>query len=222
MTGQENAIIYQCANQQPGNYTVSTGNLRSAVIAAYVFKPILTVTTTATTTISAPKLKSSFTETGLPWGSIFTVTYDNMSNAATVTSSNARVAFSPVSAPQGTYRYWAHNATYGGILYRAEPSVGSLLSGSNVTLNYTSSTTTIPLPSQKSSFVETGLPKGSVFTVTYAGMTNSVTVASANASSAVSFTLPQGSYAYAAQNAVYNSIFYYPKLQREPKAAPTT
>ena len=97
--GAENAIIYQCANQQPGNYTVSTGNLRSAVIAAYVFKPILTVTTTATTTISAPKLKSSFTETGLPWGSIFTVTYDNMSNAATVTSSNARVALDHLRAP---------------------------------------------------------------------------------------------------------------------------
>ena len=53
-----------------------------------------------------------------------------------------------------------------------------------------------------------------MFTVTYAGMTNSVTVASANVSSAVSFTLPQGSYAYAAQNAVYNGIFYYPKLPK--------
>jgi YVTN family beta-propeller protein len=131
------------------------------------------------TAVPPPTYPVSFAETGLPAGTSWSVTLAG----TTQTSTTGTIVFSEAD---GTYAYSI--ASVSG--YTASPSSGSVtVNGVGVSTSITF--TAVPPPTYDVSFTETGLPVGTSWTVTLAGTTHIST------GSAITFTMPDGTYAYA-------------------------
>ncbi len=126
---------------------------------------------------SLPIYKITFTETGLPSGTSWSVTL----NGSTESSITNTITF---QEPNGTYSY-----TIGSINgYTVYPSSGTInVKGANLTLTitFTANTTTYTI-----TFTESGLPSGASWSVTLNGITKTSTT------NTITFTEPYGSYNY--------------------------
>ena len=120
----------------------------------------------------------TFTETGLPSGTSWSVTF----NGTTESSSTNTITF---SVPNGTYSY-----TIGSVSgYTASPSSGSItVNGANVNqaITFTAVTPSI----YKITFTESGLPSGTTWSVTLSGVSKT-----ANTNTIV-FNEPNGTYSF--------------------------
>jgi len=124
------------------------------------------------------KYTVTFTESGLPSGTSWSVTF----NGTTESSSTNTITF---SEPNGTYSYSI--AAVSG--YKVSPSSGSItVNGKNVNqaITFTSVTTT----SYTITFTESGLPTGTSWSVTLNGNTETSTT------NTISFTEPNGTYSF--------------------------
>jgi len=162
----------QCAAGQDPNYA---GDL----IGAFVFAP--------TSSTSAQKYTVTFTESGLPTGTQWSVTL----NGTTKTSTNQSLVF---NEPAGTYSYTVIPPTG----YLASPSKGSVtVSTSNVTVAIAFSQKTYSV-----TFTESGLPTGTQWSVTLNGTTKSST-------NTITFTVPNGEYNYSVASPIpVNGVEY--------------
>jgi hypothetical protein len=132
---------------------------------------------------------TQFSETGLPSGDTWAVTYDNKTN-----SSSSNLIFSSIN---GTYSFNASNVpASNGCYYVPNPSSGSLVAGSNESILYVNKCTT--------AFIDPGLPSGANWTVEFAGVTkHSIT-------QNVSFLLTPGKYYYQVPQTSFNGCNYLP------------
>lgn len=127
---------------------------------------------------TATKFAVTFTETGLPSGTNWSVTLDNLTQSST----GASLQF---SAPNGT-----HSFTVTGISgYTASPSSGSL-TVAGATFNQTVTFTLIPPKTYTVTFAETGLRTGTGWSVVLNGTSRS------SSGSTVEFTELNGSYPF--------------------------
>src|SRR6266581_634958 len=125
----------------------------------------------------------TFTETGLPSGTSWSVTLESASNSSATTT----IMF---SVPNGTYAYVVRSV-FG---YAASPSTGSVtVNGAPVQVAISFSVTTYAV-----TFTETGLPSGTWWSVTLDGASNG------SATATIGFSAPNGTYTYA-----IGSVFGY-------------
>ena len=118
----------------------------------------------------------TFTESGLPSGTSWSVTF----NGLTQSSTGSSITFPSISP--GTYNYTV--TAPGG--YSASPSIGSVtVSTSNVTVAIAFSQQTYSV-----TFTETGLPSGTQWSVTLNGKTETSTT------NTISFVEPNGTYSF--------------------------
>ncbi|MEM0138982.1 MAG: hypothetical protein QW100_04615, partial [Thermoplasmatales archaeon] len=133
-------------------YEPSTSSGSFTVNGASVFESV---------TFSEVKYTVTFTESGLPSGTIWSVTL----NGSTLTSSSSSVTF---SEPNGTYSYVTGSASG----YTASPSSGSIkVNGASVTQSVTF--TPVTVKNYYVTFIENNLPAGSTWSVTINGTTKS-------------------------------------------------
>src|SRR6266581_3195252 len=117
----------------------------------------------------------TFTETGLPSGTSWSVTLESASNSSATTT----IMF---SAPNGTYTY-AIGSVFG---YAASPVSGSVtVNGTPVNIAISFSVTTYAVI-----FTETGLPRGTSWSVTLGGTTQNSTA------DKITFMEPNGTYTF--------------------------
>lgn len=122
-----------------------------------------------------------FDEQGLATGTAWSVT---LASGATQSSTNSTLTFHELS---GTYGYTVDPVRG----YRASPTSGTVvLNGAGNTASVTFTATGTTSTTYAVAFSESGLPSGSTWNVTLNGTTMS------GSSSAVTFTIPNGSYAY--------------------------
>ncbi|MGP8077978.1 MAG: hypothetical protein ACLQC7_07230 [Thermoplasmata archaeon] len=128
---------------------------------------------------SSPKFSVAFTESGLPGGTKWAVTLGGSLESSTGSSLS-------YSESGGTYRY-----TVGEVAgYLAHPSSGSAVvdgTGFGVWVAYTPVTYSV-------GFSESGLPSGQTFSVTFHGVTDTITTDGGTDS--VGFSAPNGTYGY--------------------------
>ena len=107
----------------------------------------------------------TFTESGLPTGTNWSLVWNGTSSATKTTSLT-------LTEPNGTYTYSIGNVTVGGHKYLPSPSLGSItISGASLT----QSITFVGPPTYSATFPESGLPAGTNWSVTLNGTTNSTT-----------------------------------------------
>ncbi|MGP8145452.1 MAG: protease pro-enzyme activation domain-containing protein [Thermoplasmata archaeon] len=125
----------------------------------------------------------SFTESGLPSGTHWSVTF----HGSTLSSTTASILF---AAPNGTFGY-----TVGGISgYSPSPTSGSVtVNGAGVLVPVTFTQVTYSV-----TFSESGLPSGQTFRVVVNGVAKSLTTNGGTDS--LTFTEPNGTYGYAISN----------------------
>jgi hypothetical protein len=147
-----------------GSITVNGANVHQAI----TFTPVKVIS----------KYKVTFTESGLPSGTSWSVTF----NRATESSTTDTITF---SVPNGTYSY-----TIGSVSgYTVSPSSGSItVNGASVSESITFSEITYTI-----TFTETGLPSGNWY-VNITGQAPSGPISSSTTTYSVS--LPNGSYSY--------------------------
>ncbi len=139
---------------------------------------------TLSITFSPVTYSSIFTETGLPSGTSWSVTFNGVAKSSTTSS----ISF---TATNGTYQFTVSPvAGYSANIY----------SGS-VTINGASVTTSISwtLVTYQITISQTGIPSGTVWSVTLTGTTfndQSVNVTQTSTSGLVTFTEPNGTYQY--------------------------
>ncbi len=167
ITFQEPAGTYQYSITAPSDYTASPSSGSVSVSGA----------TTQPITFSQVTYPVTFTESGLPSGTSWSVTL----NGATESSTSSSVVF---EEPAGSYSF-SISAISG---YTASPSSGSVsVSG---TTSEAITFTKAPLATYPVTFTESGLPSGTSWSVTLNGTTESSTSAS------ITFTEPNGTYPY--------------------------
>jgi hypothetical protein len=121
----------------------------------------------------------TFTESGLPGGANWNVTFEGTGRSATT----AAIVF---SATNGSNLAWSVTPVPG---YTVAPAAGTLnVTGSPV--GQTITFTAIPLRSYAATFTESGLPTGTEWSVTLGGTPHS------SSTSTITFTLSNGTYAY--------------------------
>ncbi len=150
------------ANPSSGYVTVNGKNVTEAVTFS---KPPATYTAT-------------FTETGLPSGTSWSVTLAGVPH----TSATSTIAF---SEPNGIYAYTIESVAG----YTASPSSGSVTvnsAGVSTSIMFTA----VPPTTYDVNFAETGLPAGTSWSVTLAGTTRS------SITTKVLFNEPDGTYSY--------------------------
>jgi YVTN family beta-propeller protein len=148
----------------PSNMYVYVTNSNSGTVSIISTSPLYTLT---------------FTESGLPSGTSWSVTI----NGTTQSSTTNTITF---SVPNGTYSYMVATANKN---YKPNPSSGLItVSGSNVSISISFSLETYTV-----NFVETGLPSGYWY-VNITGLPSSGPIPSSQAS--YSLSLPNGSYSY--------------------------
>ncbi len=119
-----------------------------------------------------------FVETGLPAGTLWFV---NLTNGQSYSSSNSTILF---TEPNGTYSYTISSTDKE---YRPSPYSGSFTAAINGTYTMT---ITFSLVTYSLTFIETGLPAGTDWSVTIGSKIET------SLTSTVSFYLPNGSYSY--------------------------
>ena len=163
-------------------YTFSTGNvsgyLGSPVTGKFTVNGALAVQQITFTSIVSKKYEVAFTQTGLPTGTLWSITL----NSSTQSSTSSSIMF---REPNGSYFFTIGSVTD----YVASPLSGTIVvSGSNVTslikFNYSSPTLFTV------TFTESGLPLGTSWSVTL-GRTTSYSTSSINV-----LTVGNGTYSY--------------------------
>ncbi|MCL4399341.1 hypothetical protein M1293_02430, partial [Candidatus Parvarchaeota archaeon] len=155
----------------------SSGDLVAGSTQSESFSPATTVCTT------------TFTESGLPPGLRWNVTYDNIDQSSTSTS----MSFSTSS---GSYSFSLPSLTSSGCAYNPSPSSGTLTAGSSQSISFSSTCDTV--------FTESGLPSGTSWSVTY----NSQTLSSTGTS--ISFSDAPGSYSFSVSSPSVSGCTYSP------------
>jgi hypothetical protein len=153
-----NTVSGYTVSPSSGTVTVSGSNVNKAI--SFTALPTYTI---------------SFTESGLPSGTSWSVTLAG----STKSSTTSTVSF---TEPAGTYSYSIGSVSG----YTASPTSGSVTvtsSAVNTAVTFTQNTYTM-------SFTESGLPSGTSWSVTAGGSTKSSTT------STISFTEPAGTYSY--------------------------
>ncbi len=117
---------------------------------------------------------TTFSESNLPSGTSWTVTY----NGATKSSTSTTNTF---TTGTGTFSYSVSSLSINSCTYSPSPASGSLTAGSSQSVSYTESCTT--------TFTESGLPSGYTWSVTYDGST-----ASASTGSSIAISTAPGTY----------------------------
>jgi hypothetical protein len=141
--------------------------------------------TTVTTTVPGSNLTTMFTESGLPAGALFTITYANLTKSVSVVPNSDAILY--FSTPPGDYGYTLYGTTYNTKIYNPTGQVpsGYFNPGTSVVIYFTqsSTSTTTILPTNQTSvtFVEVGLPKGANFTVSLGHMTKTIFASTSNA-----------------------------------------
>ncbi|MEM3830573.1 MAG: DUF2341 domain-containing protein, partial [Conexivisphaerales archaeon] len=128
-----------------------------------------------------------FVESGLPYGTSWSVTY----NGVTKSSTSSLITFNATSTPQSFSVPRINTSTCN---YAPSPSAGSVAGGSIQIVSFTCSTVISTGSSTTVTFVESGLPYGTSWSVTYNGVTKSSTssLITFNATSTPqSFSVPQ-------------------------------
>ena len=129
------------------------------------------------------KYKVNFVESGLTSGTAWSVTFNGTTNESTTDMITFTVA-------NGSYQFTV--ASISG--YTVTPASGTVIvNGSSVTENITF-TVKSTITKYRVSFVETGLPAGTSWSITIDSMTNSST------GNTISFMLPDGNYSYMSTN----------------------
>ena len=162
-----------------GTYSFTVGS-----VAGYTASPssgTVTVNGAAagvTITFTQVTYSVTFTESGLPSGTSWSVTM----NGSTLSSTSTTITF---TEPNGTYAF-----TVGAVAgYSSVPSSGSItVSGATQTQSIAFSPTKAPMYAV--TFTESGLPSGTSWSVTLNGVTMSSTTAT------ITFTEPNGTYAF--------------------------
>ncbi|MGC8601915.1 MAG: hypothetical protein ACP5LS_05805 [Thermoprotei archaeon] len=116
----------------------------------------------------------TFTESGLPPGTTWSVTLDGK----TESSSTPRITF---SVPAGSYSYYVSSISG----YSTSPSSGSMYVNGNLSISVVFSQVVYPV-----TFSEIGLPSGAAWSVTLDGVTHS------SEFSQIAFDVPSGTYSY--------------------------
>ena len=137
-----------------------------------------TVSAISTSPQAIKKYSVTFTESGLPSGTSWSVTL----NGNTESSTTNTISF---SEPNGTYSYVVASVTG----YTASPSSGTItVNGANVNIAVTF--TPVPVKTYTVTFTENGLPSGTFWSVTLNGaIYNSTT-------DTKTFLVPNGTYSY--------------------------
>jgi hypothetical protein len=126
---------------------------------------ITVVITFVAKTPPPPVYAVTFQETGLPNGTMWTMTVRNVSRSST----GPTIVF---DEPNGTWGFKVSNMTD----YRAHPPAGSVaVQGVPVSVSIVFTKNTPPPPKYLVMFVETGLPNGTEWSVAVRGMSNSST-----------------------------------------------
>ena len=133
---------------------------------------------------------TDFSESGLPSGTYWTITYDNFS----VTTNYTSVSY---GTSPGTYSFTAGASSAGDCSYYPSPSSGSLTVGSSQSIIYTERNCyTI--------FLESGLPSGTSWTVVYNGTSQTST------STGLEYGTSPGTYSFTAGTSSAGSCTYLP------------
>lgn len=162
----------------------------------------------SSTSNNAISVNTTFSEYGLPHGYTWYVTYGgNQQSAATPDA----LSFSTIS---GTYSYLINtldNSTEScTTTYSPYPSLGNLIAGSSQSITFTGTT---HCNSITTTFLESGLPPGTSWTVDYGSLYNST------ASSAITFSSSQNTYAYSISTISIENCEYTPSPESGGLAA---
>ncbi len=131
---------------------------------------------------------TTFTESGLPSSTSWSVTY----NSQTLSSTGTSISFTDSA---GSYSYSVSSPTVSGCTYSPSPSSGSLTAGQSQAISYSGNCTT--------TFTESGLPSSTSWSVTY----NSV---SKSSTGLITFYDTPGSYSFSVSSPVVSSCTYSP------------
>ena len=133
-----------------------------------------------TTNQSVSEYSLTFTETGLPSGTSWSVTFNGSTESSTTSTMT-------ISVPNGSYSYTVSSVAG----YTVLPSSGSVtVNGSNVSVAITFTLVKTTVSKYIITFTETGLPSGTSWSITLNGTTESSTTGT------IAFTEPNGSYSY--------------------------
>ena len=137
-----------------------------------------------------------FAEIGLPTNATWSVKVANNTEVATAPGN---ILF---NLPYGSYNFSVNNMGFDNVTYYPNVSTGVTVAGRTTTLSFGTQNATV--------FVETGLPKGTKWYVTY----NNTDTAFAHAPNKISFTLESGTYAFSINSIQINGKTYAPKIQK--------
>ena len=164
----------------------SSGNLTAGSVQQITFnKNTSPECKTSANNVTITNLTTTFTETGLPTSSTWSVTYDGIVKSST----SPTIYFSTLN---GTYSYsipQVGGSSCGSIYYTASPSSGSLAAGSSESITFTSHTLPSCNANLTTTFTETGLPSGYTWNISYDGVSSS-----ANIGSPITVVTPSGTF----------------------------
>ncbi len=123
---------------------------------------------------------STFTESGIASGLYWTVVYDSLINSSNLTT----IVFNTSSGPHSFSIM--NDSTSGCFIYAANVSSGTLNAGSSINVGFSETTGSCVI----TTFSESGLPKGALWSVVYAGSLNS------SVSSSIAFSTASGNFYY--------------------------
>ena len=136
---------------------------------------------------------TGFTETGLPSGTTWTVTYDGIDNS----SSQSTILF---NVPPGNYSFLVPAVNNSNCFYYSNSSSGYLVSGNYTQLKFTEKYCI-------TTFKESGLPSSTKWNVTFAGVSNSSTT------STIAINSSKGTYSFTVPDQTVNGCVYTPSPQ---------
>ena len=145
-----------------------------------------TISIISTSSASSNKYAVTFTESGLPSGTSWSLTFNGIMQSSTTST----ITF---SEPNGSYSY-----TVGSVSgYTSSTSSGSLtVSGSNISKTITFTPVQVKITNYKVTFTETGLPSGTTW---YVNLSNGIDSGAITGTS-YSFSLTNGTYSYTTSN----------------------
>jgi len=168
-------------NVPKGKYSYTVGSVTGYVPSSLSSGSITVDGDTKECIIFMPSHKVTFTQSGLPAGTKFSVTF----NGQTLSTTSNSVTFNNI--PEGgTYSYTVGSVTG----YTSSPSSGSITVNGNTNQKITFSPQFYSV-----SFIQSGLPSGKKFSVTFNGQTQSTTT-SPNTNYLIFRGLMYGTYSY--------------------------
>lgn len=169
----------------PGTYTASFSTPGYACTAGGSY------TSGSTNAISSWTCTTTFTESGLPSGTTWSVLYSTIN----VTSSSVNHVIAGL-AP-GQYSFTIGSPTVSGTTYIPVPASGSLVAGNTKTITFSGAST-------QTKFTETGLPSNTHWSVLYDGINKSGT------SSSITFSTGAGTFSFGVGFPTVSGTEYFP------------